>query len=324
MHHHYARRLRPRSHYSMGWLPVVAALASRVPRLTNLMTQSPLTAATVKKVGGIDDRRQVPLFARESFQQWMRNHKQHGAAPRGDVMLWPDTFTNYFDPHIAQAAVEVLEAAGFGVVVPRERLCFGLTWISTGQLGVAKRVLRRTVDAVRDHVRRGGLVVGLEPSCTAVFRSDAGELFPRDDDVARLRSQTKTLAELLGGLEGWQPPKLDRRVHVQTHCHHHAIMQFNADRALMNGMGLDVNVLDSGCCGLAGNFGFEIGQYEVSEACAERVLLPAVRAAAPDDVILADGFSCRTQLAQSPANGRNAMHLADLRQAGLHGGDGLL
>ncbi|TDB86536.1 (Fe-S)-binding protein, partial [Micromonospora fluostatini] len=222
-------------------------------------------------------------------------------------------------PGVAQAAVEVLEAAGWRVRVPDAPVCCGLTWISTGQLGVAKRVLRRTVDVLRPYLRAGTRVVGLEPSCTAVFRSDAHELFPADDDVTRLREQTVTLAELLHEHSpGWQPPHLDAHALIQTHCHHHAILGTAADQAVLAAAGVDAEFLDSGCCGLAGNFGFEQGHYEVSEACAERVLLPAVRQAAKTDVILADGFSCRTQVEQSAVEGRTAIHLAELLRAGLH------
>jgi Fe-S oxidoreductase len=255
----------------------------------------------------------VPAFAPVSLQRWFAGRESSGEGSRGEVLLWPDTFTNYFDSQIGRAAVDVIENAGWRVVMPERPMCCGLTWISTGQLATAKRVLRRTVAALASHVRRGGLVVGLEPSCTAVFRSDAGELLPHDDDVDRLRRQTVTLAELLQDHSpGWRPPEVPHRVVVQTHCHQHAILRNQADVALLQAAEADVDVLDSGCCGLAGNFGFEKGHYDVSIACAERVLLPAVRAAAADDVILADGFSCRTQIAQGDTNHRRAVHLAEL------------
>ena len=321
LHQHYAHRLRPRSHYSMGWLPIAAAAASRMPRVTNAAAHAPLLATLAKKVAGVDERRTLPLFAPATFQQWFRSHAPAGSGARDDVLLWPDTFTNNFHPSIGRAAVEVLEDAGFRVRVPSEPVCCGLTWISTGQLEMAKRVLMRTVAICRDHIRAGGLVVGLEPSCTAVFRSDAVELFPHDDDVRRLQQQTVTFAELLGRCDDWQPPTIRRTARVQTHCHHHAIMGFQDDRALLEKMGVDVDILDSGCCGLAGNFGFEQGHYEVSTACAERVLLPAVRSSAADDVILADGFSCRTQIEQNKSRGRRAMHLAELVRAALEGDD---
>ncbi len=314
--HHYAGRVRPAAHYSMGWLPLWAQVASRLPSVTNRALRNRRLASFAKRVGGIDERRELPAFAPMSLQKWFVRRPPSGrgaTGARGDVVLWPDTFTNHFDPEIGRAAVEVMEAAGWRVTMPTQPVCCGLTWISTGQLGIAKRVLQRTVDALAPYVRAGAFVVGLEPSCTAVFRSDAHELFPADDDVTRLQHQTVTLAELLADhTDGWEPPRVDGRVVVQTHCHHHAIMGFHTDVELLRATGADVEVLESGCCGLAGNFGFERGHYDVSIACAERVLLPALRAEDDRTVVLADGFSCRTQIAQGDSGGNRARHLAQL------------
>jgi Fe-S oxidoreductase len=318
--HHSAGRLRPAAHYSMGWLPLAARLATRVPRLVNALSAAPGLAAVAKRVAGVAAERDIPRFAEETFQAWYARRGPRGSGDRGEVVLWPDTFGNSFTPSALRAAVEVLEDAGWRPVVPREAVCCGLTWISTGQLGIAARVLRRTLDVLRPHLRAGTRVVGLEPSCTAVFRSDAAELLPADLDAQRLREQTVTLAELLvDHTPGWAPPRVNRHALAQVHCHQHAVMRFDADRELLRRAGVDVDVLDSGCCGLAGNFGFERGHYDVSMACAERVLLPAVRGAGRDDVVLADGFSCRTQIAQGDSGGRAAVHLAELLAAGLHG-----
>jgi FAD/FMN-containing dehydrogenase/Fe-S oxidoreductase len=317
--HHYAGRLRPRAHYSMGWLPAVARLASRAPRLVNALTQAPVLRDVLTVAGGIDRRRTIPLFASQTLQAWVAKRDPGPAGLRGEVILWPDTFTNHLTPGIGQAAVEVLETAGYRVIVPEQPLCCGLTWISTGQLATAKRVLRRTVDTLAPYLRRGVKVVGLEPSCTAVFRSDARELMPGDRDVQRLHDQTVTLAELLHHhTDGWQPPPVGGQAIAQTHCHQHAIMGYDADQAVLKEAGVDVDVLDSGCCGLAGNFGFEAGHYEVSTACAERVLLPAVRDVAADSFVLADGFSCRTQIEQA-GTGRTPVHLAEILAGGLRG-----
>ena len=317
--HHYAGRLRPRAQYPMGWLPAIAQLSSRAPRLVNALPQAPVLRDVLTVAGGIDRRRTIPLFASQTLQAWAGTRDPGPAGLRGEVILWPDTFTNHLTPGIGQAAVEVLETAGYRVIVPEQPLCCGLTWISTGQLATAKRVLRRTVDALAPHLRRGVKVVGLEPSCTAVFRSDARELMPGDRDVQRLRDQTVTLAELLHHhTDGWRPSPVGGQAIAQTHCHQHAIMGYDADQAVLKEAGVDVDVLDSGCCGLAGNFGFEAGHYEVSTACAERALLPAVRDAAADSFVLADGFSCRTQIEQA-GTGRTPVHLAETLAAGLRG-----
>jgi FAD/FMN-containing dehydrogenase/Fe-S oxidoreductase len=314
--HHWKGRQwrRPRSDLSLGWLPAMAGLVSRL-RLTgaiNTLTHTPGVHCLLAFAGGIEPR-EVPLFAGQTLQRWHASRPPSGDGRRGTVLLWPDTFTNHFHPHIGQAAVEVLEQAGWRVDIPAAPLCCGLTWISTGQLATAKRILSRTVASLAGHVRAGGYVIGLEPSCTAVFRADAAELFPDDQDVHRLASHTLTLAELLTEhTPGWEPPQLPRHVLAQVHCHQHAIMGWDADQRLLKAAGADAEQLESGCCGLAGNFGFESGHAQVSQACAERVLLPRLREAAAGTVILADGFSCRTQIHELNSGGRKAMHLAEL------------
>jgi FAD/FMN-containing dehydrogenase/Fe-S oxidoreductase len=314
--HHYQGRLRPRAHYAMGWLPVLGALVqkARLAGVVNALAHAPLLPALATKAAGLENR-EIPLFAGETLQQWWtRRGGSSGPGTRGTVLLWPDTFTNRFHPHIGKAAVELLEAAGWTVEIPTEQLCCGLTWISTGQLATAKKVLTKTVRRLADHVQSGGLIVGLEPSCTAVFRSDAPELFPDDIDVARIEDRTVTLAELLTEhTPGWTPPSL-AGVHAlaQVHCHQHAVLKWDADQKLLDDAGAQAEHLESGCCGLAGNFGFEAGHLEVSESCAEAVLLPTLRGAEQDAVVLADGFSCRTQIHELDSGGREAVHLAEL------------
>jgi FAD/FMN-containing dehydrogenase/Fe-S oxidoreductase len=316
--HHYAGRLRPRADYATGWIPAAAALVARlrVAGVVNAVSHAPLLDRALPWLAGLEPR-EVPLFAGETLQRWFARRGPVAGGERGDVLLWPDTFTNHFAPHVGQAAVRLLEDAGWRVTVPTQPLCCGLTWISTGQLKTARWMIRRTTDAVAEHVRAGGYVVGLEPSCTAVFRADAPDLFPDDQDVLRIRDHTCTLAELLTEHSpGWQPPRLDSdravRALAQVHCHQHAVMGWDADATLLQAAGVDTERLDSGCCGLAGNFGFTAGHGEVSEACAERVLLPRVRAADPDVAVLADGFSCRTQVHELDSGGREAVHLAEL------------
>ncbi|OLZ58089.1 FAD-binding and (Fe-S)-binding domain-containing protein [Amycolatopsis keratiniphila] len=317
--HHYARRpwRRPRSDYTMGWLPALAQVIGRLRagKLVNSLSHTPGVSRLAAASAGVE-RREIPLFAHRTLQQWFAEREPGGTGARGTVLLWPDTFTNHLHPHIGQAAVRVLEAAGWRVTMPTEPLCCGLTWVSTGQLGVAKRVLTHTVRRLAPHLREGGLVLGLEPSCTAMFRADAFELFPEDQDVRRLREQTVTLAELLTEHSpGYRPPRVDGKAIAQVHCHQHAVMGWSADSRLLHEAGADVERLDSGCCGLAGNFGFERGHLEVSEACAERVLLPRVREAAQNTEVLADGFSCRTQIHE--LSDRDGVHLAEFLDRGL-------
>jgi len=316
LHHHYAGRIRPASHYSMGWLPVWARAAALAPGAANAGARSALLASTMRRLGGIAPERQLPELAPEPFTRWWRRQRSTADPSRPSVVLWPDTFTNYFSPEVGRAAAEVLESAGFRVLVPPPGVCCGLTWISTGQLTVARRVLRRTLRVLRPALDAGLPVVGLEPSCTAVFRSDLVELLPDDGMAARLERQTRTLAEFLGEYAPeWAPPRLGRVAITQTHCHQYAVMGFGPDEQLLGRAVASNRTLDSGCCGLAGNFGFERGHYEVSRACAERVLLPAVRAADADTLIVADGFSCRTQISQE--SDRQALHLAQVLQLAL-------
>ncbi|MFE9174842.1 FAD-binding and (Fe-S)-binding domain-containing protein [Streptomyces sp. NPDC007126] len=325
--HHYAGRpwRRPRSDWSMGWLPALARVVgrTRLGPVVNALTHAPLLSKAAVLVAGVADR-EVPLFAERTFEQWFADHEPEGDGHRGSVLLWPDTFTNHFHPHIGRAAVRVLEHAGWRVRLPDEALCCGLTWISTGQLGTAEKVLTRTVRALAGHVRSGGLVVALEPSCTAVFRADAGELFPGDQDVRRLAEQTVTLSELLTEHSpGYEPPRVPERsarALAQVHCHQHAVLGWDADRELLRRAGVDAERLDSGCCGLAGNFGFERGHLDVSEACAERVLLPRLREEDESTVVLADGFSCRTQIHEFDSGGHEGVHLAELLASALPGG----
>ncbi|MEU6370252.1 FAD-binding and (Fe-S)-binding domain-containing protein [Streptomyces sp. NPDC046931] len=319
--HHYGGRPRPAAHYSMGWLPVWARFSRIAPSLVNTLLHAPGLARAGKRLAGVAEARQAPLFAKQSFLRWYKARdagKPDPADPR-TVVLWPDTFSTYFHPSIAISAVRVLEDAGFRVAVPTTPVCCGLTWISTGQLTVAEKVLRRTLDVLGPYLEASTPIIGLEPSCTAVFRADAPELMPADQDVKRLAGQVRTFAEhLVQHAPGWQPPQLARQATVQTHCHQHAIMKFDADRELMRLAHLDAEVLDEGCCGLAGNFGFERGHHEVSMAVAEQGFLPAVRTAAPDSLLLADGFSCRTQIEQGDT-GRRALHLAEALGLGLKG-----
>jgi Fe-S oxidoreductase len=308
--HHWQGRQwrRPRSDLALGWLPLTARAVTGLglAPVVNAVTHTPLLHGLAMKLGGLEDR-EVPLFATQTFEQWFRargpgvdGHSGDGRGAsqhRGTVILWPDSFTNYFHPHVGQAAVEVLESAGWRVELPDQPVCCGLTWISTGQLDGARRQLRRSLDALDSAIKAGTPIVGLEPSCTAVLRGEITELLPADPRARQVRAATRTLAELLTGTQTWAPPDLAGvRAVAQPHCHHHAVMGWHTDSALLASAGAEVTAV-GGCCGLAGNFGVERGHYDVSRAIAETALLPAVRQAR-DAVVLADGFSCRTQLDQ--------------------------
>ena len=317
LYQRYRRRLRPASHYSLGWLPRWAGLTARstwLARLANASLRLAPVAALVKRGGGIDARRDLPRFASQSFRRWFA---ARAAAPgaRKPVLLWVDTFTNAFAPQVGQAAVKVLEAAGYEVRVTGQQVCCGLTWISTGQLDGARRQLRKTLRALRPALDAGIPVVGLEPSCTAALRGDAAELLPGDKRAADLSGAVRTLAELLAATDGWTPPDLSDVTGVaQPHCHQHAVLGWTADAALLRSAGASVTAV-GGCCGLAGNFGVERGHYDVSVAVAETALLPAVRKAGDGATVLADGFSCRTQLDQLA--GVPGTHLVELLAARL-------
>jgi FAD/FMN-containing dehydrogenase/Fe-S oxidoreductase len=307
LHQAYRHRLRPRSHYALGQLPRWARLAARAPGVANAAFALPGAGRVVRYGAGVDRRRALPRFAPRTFRDWFAS-RSPAAGAGSPVTLFVDTFTNHFSPEVGVAAVEVLESAGLRVSIPARDLCCALTWISTGQLDAARRIAGRTISALLPLAEEGIPIVGLEPSCLATLRSDAVELWDTPE-ARRVAAATRTLAEVLTGT-GWQPPALTgREIVAQPHCHHSAVLGWDADAALLRRTGASVTRV-GGCCGLAGNFGMERGHYEVSVAVAENALLPAVRGAGPDAVVLADGFSCRTQL--QDLAGRSGLHLAQL------------
>ncbi len=320
--HYYQGRLRPRHAYSMGLIHWWARLASLAPELVNLAGSAPGISAVVRSVADVAQERPLPKFARQTFQSWFR----HRARPEGngpEVILWPDTFNNYFHPEVAVAAVNVLESAGYEVFVPSAHLCCGRPLYDFGMLDTAKKMLHRTIELLRPKIEAGVSMVGLEPSCVAVFRDEMPDLLPHDEDAKRLRRQTFTLAEFLQQKAShFQPLPLHRKALMHGHCHQKAIFGMDHEQQLLQKMGLDLTILDDGCCGMAGSFGFATSKYEISMKIGESGVLPKVRAASRDDLIIADGFSCRTQIEQ--ATGRHALHLAQvLRLAGPHDADGL-
>lgn len=316
LHHHYRHRLRPASHYAMGRLPLWLRLAAPFAGPLNALARIRPLAALAKRLAGIAPERGIPVLARETFTRWLNRRWGRGPFILSNdqpAILWPDTFTEHLAPEVGRAAVTVLEATGRRVLPAGRGLCCGLTYVSTGQLDKARTVMRRTLDRLGDTT--GEPMVVLEPSCAATLRTDLPELLPDDPRAARLAASVHTLAQYLEAYApDWNPPRLDAAVTGQTHCHQHAVLGDEADRRLRERAGLTGD-LQGGCCGLAGNFGFERGHWDVSVACAEDRLLPAVRDAAPGTQILADGFSCRTQLAQ--LGGVRGRHLAQVLAEGL-------
>jgi FAD/FMN-containing dehydrogenase/Fe-S oxidoreductase len=305
LHQRHRGRLRPASHYSMGWLPLWLAVARRAPRLANAVLAIPGVDRLVKQVGGIDRRRALPRLSPRRLRPWLR---RRATRPDGDeVVLWIDSFTSSFSPEIAMDAVAVLEAAGYRVRPSAPGLCCGLTWVSTGQLDIAKRVLRRTVRTL-DGPDDCPIVV-LEPSCGAALRADLPELLP-DEGARRIAARIRTLAEALRDRELPLRPAPPSTAITQFHCHHRAILGTEDDQAVLERAEVSIDNVTEGCCGLAGNFGFEKGHFEVSRTCAEQSFLPHLATAGPDDVILADGYSCRLQIEQ--LGDRQAIHLAQL------------
>jgi Fe-S oxidoreductase len=306
--HYYARKLRPVAAYSMGWIYWWAGIAEVAPAVANAVMSLPM----FKTLGGVAKQRTMPRFAKTTFVEQFRKRVSKSAMKK--VVLWPDTFNNHFHPATANAAADVLEAAGYEVIIPRKRLCCGRPLYDWGFLGMAKNLLRETMDALRPELEEGIPIVGLEPSCVSVFRDELPNLFAGDADAIRLSKAVKTLPEFLLE-ENVALPTLAGKALVQAHCHHKAVLHFDDEERVLKKLGLDVDHPDSGCCGMAGAFGFEPDKYELSMRVGERVLLPAVREASRDTIIVADGFSCREQIAQG--TDREALHVAQVLQMAM-------
>jgi Fe-S oxidoreductase len=304
--HYYEGRRRPVQAWSMGRIGEWAPLAGRFPGLANFLTQTPGFSALAKRVAGIAPERSMPRFAEVDFRAQFAARQLRDGEP---VVLWVDTFTNHFRPGTGIAAVEVLEAAGCRVEVPRARLCCGRPYYDFGVLDQAKRSLERVMASLGAQIDAGILMVGLEPSCVAVFRDELLQLFPDDARARRLARQTFTLGEFLAQ-RSWNPPRgLKRNALLHGHCHQKSLIGMHSDVALLAAAGIEAETPDTGCCGMAGAYGFKPEHYATSQKIGELALLPAVRAAAVDTLIIADGFSCREQIEQ--ATGRRTLHLAE-------------
>jgi len=316
--HYHDGRLRPLNHYAFGNIDLWARLASHAPGLVNLTTQLPFLRDIAKLVGRIPPGRSIPPFAPQNFKRWFSRHRPRN--PDGPaVVLWPDTFNNYFLPNTAKAALEVLETAGFNVLLPQGNLCCGRPLYDFGMLDRAENLLLRIMDVMAPEIEAGLPIIGLEPSCVTVFRDELMNLFPRDERAQRLSRQTFLLSEFLESHKDLIPlPKLKRKAIVHGHCHHKSVLKVNAEWAVLARMGIEYEVPSEGCCGMAGSFGFEENKYDASLAIGELELLPAVRKAPPDWFVIANGFSCREQIRQE--TDRHALHLVEILQIALHEG----
>ena len=307
--HYYKGHVRPRSAYVFGYIDLWARFGSNVPWLVNLITQIPGLRTLAKWAAGMPQQRQVPKFATRTFRSWFTKRLVKTNGP--PVLLWPDTFNNYFLPDTARSATEVLEAAGFSVTLPRSILCCGRPLYDFGFLDRAKRLLLETLDVLAAEIEAGTPIVVLEPSCAAVFRDELGNLFPKDERARKLAQQTYLLSEFLEKkAPDFYPSPLPRKALLHGHCHHKSIMRMTDEHSVLRKLGVDFYAPAAGCCGMAGSFGFEHDRYDISLAIGELELLPAVRAAAADTLVVADGFSCREQISQ--CTGRHALHLAEV------------
>jgi len=314
LHHYYAspRRRRPRYAYAMGFIDQAARLASAMPEVANTVAHMPGLSRLAKLAAGVDRRRELPSFAPMTLQQWFRE-RGGTANPLGrPVVLFPDTFNNYFHTDVGVACVEAIEAAGWRVIMPEGHICCGRPLYDYGFLDQAGRYLHGVLDVLREHVRAGTPVVGMEPSCLAVFKDELTKMLPHDDDAARLTRNAYHFGEFFQAF-GIRAPSLAGRALLWGHCHHRATGGIGPEQRILEQMGLEVQPVSGGCCGLAGSWGFEQGKYKISMDCGEQALLPAVRRASRDTLVVANGFSCKTQIEQAIA-GRRPLHLGQVMQ----------
>jgi Fe-S oxidoreductase len=311
LHHHFKslKRWRPRYAYAFGFIDQAARVGALAPGVVNFFTQTPPFARAAKLAAGMDRKREIPEFAPVTLQQWFRRRPVANAdGPR--VVLFPDTFNNHFHTDVGVACVEALEAAGWHVVMPQGHICCGRPLYDYGFLDMAERYLRNVLETLRDEIRAGTPIVGMEPSCLAVFKDELRGMLPHDDDAMRLSQCALHWSEFFERYE-IDVPRAVRQALLWGHCHHKATGGMDPERGLLERMGLDVTEAQGGCCGLAGSWGFESGKHDISLECGEEGLLPAVRKADDETIVVANGFSCKTQLEQSGV-GRRGLHVAQV------------
>ncbi len=306
--HYYEGRLRPPAAYAMGYIFRWARFASYAPWLVNTL----LHAGRLPQLMGLASERPAPAFAAETFQQWWRNRSRVPVSPgqKQRVILWPDTFNNHFHPETSRAAVEVLEGLSYRVEVPTEHICCGRPLFDFGLVSEARRQLARVLEVLRPEIRAGIPIVGLEPSCVSVFRDELLNLFPHDEDARRLAAQSYTLAEFLDSDAEAELPRLEGKAVLHGHCHQKALWSLKSDRRILERMGLEIEAPDTGCCGMGGSFGWEQHKYDLSMEIGEKVLFPLIRKLPEEALVVADGFSCRTQIEHG--TGRRPLHLAEV------------
>ena len=320
LHHHYRslRRWRPRYAYAFGLIDQAARVASLMPGLVNFATRTPGISRLAKLAAGLAPERDIPAFAPVTLQRWFaeRGGTANPDGPR--VVLWPDTFNNHFHTDVGVAAVEALEAAGWQVAVPAGHVCCGRPLYDYGFLDLAQRYLERTLDVLRDDVRAGVPVVGIEPSCLAVFKDELTKMLHHDDDARRLAEQSFHFGQFFAEHD-IEVPRLERDALLWGHCHHKATGGMEGEEQVLARMGVDVEQVTGGCCGLAGSWGFEAGKHDLSLRAGDQALLPAVRKADERTIVVANGFSCKTQIEQGDT-GRRALHLAQVMKMGRERG----
>jgi Fe-S oxidoreductase len=317
-YHHYDswKRWRPRYAYAFGFIDQASRLASLMPGAVNFVTQTPGLRSLARLAGGIDQKRPLPSFAPLTLQQWYDDrggtHKPHGRR----VVLFPDTFNNHLHTDVGVACVEALEEAGWQVVMPTVHVCCGRPLYDYGFLDQAERYLHRVLDVLREEIRAGTPVVGMEPSCLAVFKDELTKMLPHDDDAIRLSKNCYHFGEFFEAFDV-PVPHLNRDALLWGHCHHRATGGVDSEQSVLQRMGVDAESLKGGCCGVAGAWGFEEGKYEISVDCGDQALLPAVRDASPSTLVVANGFSCKTQIQDETK--RRALHLGQVIRAAQQG-----
>jgi FAD/FMN-containing dehydrogenase/Fe-S oxidoreductase len=314
--HYYERKWRPRQAYVFGLINYWAKLASYAPNPINWLAQTPGIRTLTKKMAGMPLQRQIPQFAPETFLQWFKQRPPRNQ-DKPPVILWPDTFNNHFHPETAKAAVSVLEAAGFQVRVPTQPICCGRPLYDFGMLTQTKKRLHKILTSMQEDINSGIPIVGMEPACVTVFRDELMSLFHGNEVAKRLTRQTYFFSEfLLNKAPHFPYPKFDRKAILHGHCYQKALAKMESEETVLRKLGLDLESLDSGCCGMAGSFGFHQEKYDVSVQVGELVLLPAVRAAGSETLIIANGYSCREQIAQT--TDRRSLHVAEVIDQAMH------